>query len=108
MMEELVALIFLPLLIGSTVGSLYFLVSSVSKHHWIVLAVLFIISWFLGYSSGLPFAETMYAMLISLFSSAIAVSVLDSTTKSIEDGEEVPKILKWISDLVISLRGGKK
>ena len=52
MIEEVMALIFLPLLVGSTIGSMYFLVSSVGKHSWIVLGVLFVVSWFLGYASG--------------------------------------------------------
>lgn len=106
MIEEVMALIFLPLLVGSTVGSMYFLVSSVGKHSWIVLGVLFIVSWFLGYASGLPFAQTMYAMLVSLFGSAMAVSILDSTKKSVNEDKEVPKILKWIVELINSVRGG--
>ena len=106
MIEEVMALIFLPLLVGSTIGSMYFLVSSVGKHSWVVLGVLFIVSWFLGYASGLPFAQTMYAMLVSLFGSAMAVSILDSTKKSVNEDKEVPKILKWIVELINSLRGG--
>ncbi len=106
MMEEFMSLIFLSLIIGASVGSLYFLVSSVQKHSWYILIPLFIVSWFLGYSSGLPFASTMYAMFVSLFGSAIAVALLETTTRNVREDKEVPKILRWITELIISIRGG--
>ena len=45
-------------------------------------------------------------MLVSLFGSAMAVAILDSTKKSVNEDKEVPKILKWIVELINSVRGG--
>lgn len=107
MVESLMALIFLPLIIGATVGSLYFVVDNNQKHRWSVLLTLTFISWVFGYSIGLPLAETMYAMSVSLVGSAVAIVLLDSTTKNILEDKEPPKILRWVIDVIISLRGGK-
>lgn len=106
MAESLLSLIFLPLIIGATMGSLYFIVNNSERHKWSVLIPLALISWVFGYSVGLPLAETMYAMAASLFGSATAIVLLDSTTKNIKDDKGPPKILMWVAEVIKSLRGG--
>lgn len=97
-----------PLILGSTMGSLYFLVSYQSSEQevsWIPLAVLFLVSFFFGYSAGMIVVETAWAMFVALFSSAIAVELLDATARSIRRDEEPPKILTWVVEVIKGLRG---
>lgn len=103
--EALAALVFLPLIIGATFGSLYFIVNNNKSHKWWVLIVLALISWVFGYALGMPLAQTAYAMFVSLVGSAVAIVLLDSTTNNIENDKEAPKILTWVVDLIKSIRG---
>lgn len=105
MIESVLALIFLPLIIGATMGSLYFIVNNNKRHKWGVLIALTLVSWVFGYSVGLPLSATAYAMFASLFGSACAIVLLDSTTNNIENDREPPKILVWLLDLIRTLRG---
>lgn len=103
--EAFIAIVFLQLIIGATVGSLYFIVSNTQQHSWGMLITLAFISWMFGYALGIPLAQTTFAMFISLFGSAVAVTVLDTTVSNIEQDKEPPRILVWVIDLIKSIRG---
>lgn len=101
--------IIMPIILGATIGSFYFLVSykseQVTRSSILPLIVLFAVSFFFGYSAGYVVSDTAWAMFVALISSSLAVEVLDSTTRSIRDDRDPPKILVWLTDLVKSLRG---
>lgn len=106
MLEVLLAYLILPLIVGSTVGSLYFIVSHYTQYSSkLIMAVMILTTWLIGYSLGLPLSESSIALFVSLFSSAIGVVVLDSTISTVKEGKEPPHILRWLLDLVRTFRG---
>ena len=106
MLEALLAYLILPIIVGSTVGSLYFIVSHYTHYSSrLIMAVMVLTTWLIGYSLGLPLSESSIALFVSLFSSAIGVVVLDSTVKTVNNGEEPPPILRWVIDVIKSFRG---
>lgn len=106
MLEVLLAYLILPLIVGSTVGSLYFIVSHYTQYSSkLIMAVMVLTTWLIGYSLGLPLSESSIALFVSLFSSAIGVVVLDSTISTVKEGKEPPHILRWLLDLVRTFRG---
>lgn len=108
MIEFIATYLILPIVVGATVGSMYFLVSHIASYKSkIVLSFMVITAWMIGYSLGLPLSESSMALFVSLISSAIGVAVLDSTVSTIKDGKDVPPFLKWITEVVKSFRGGK-
>ena len=109
MFVDLMATLVVPLLIGSSIGSLYFLASHYSKYDesW-VLSIMVATSWLVGYSSGLPVAESPAATIVSLIASAIGVVTLDAINASTIEGKEPPAILKWIVEVIESVRSGRK
>lgn len=109
MFVDLMATLVVPLLIGSSVGSLYFLASHYAKYDepwvlWIMVAT----SWLVGYSSGLPVADSASATIVSLVASAIGVVTLDAINASTIEGKDPPAILKWIVEVIESIRSGRK
>lgn len=106
MVEFLATYFILPVIIGATVGSMYFIVSHYTEYSSRVrLSVMVLTTWLIGYSLGLPLAESSMALFVSLFSSAIGVVVLDSTVQTVKNGEEPPPFLRWIIDVIKSFRG---
>lgn len=106
MLEALLAYLILPIIVGSTVGSLYFIVSHYTHYSSrLIMAVMVLTTWVFGYSLGLPLSESSMALFVSLFSSAIGVVVLDSTISTVKEGREPPHILRWLLDLVRTFRG---
>lgn len=109
MYESMMATLVVPLLIGSSIGSLYFLASHYSRYDesW-VLIIMVITSWLVGYSAGLPVAESPSATIVSLVASAIGVVTLDAINASTIEGKEPPAILKWILQVIESVRSGRR
>ena len=109
MFVDLMATLVVPLLIGSSIGSLYFLASHYSKYDksW-VLSIMVATSWLVGYSAGLPVAESPAATIVSLVASAIGVITLDAINSSTIDGKELPPIVNWLTRVIESIRGGKR
>lgn len=106
MLEALMAYFILPIIVGASVGTTYFVASHLSTYgsKW-VMAVMVATTWLIGYSLGLPMSGSNLSLFVSLFSSAIGVVVLDSTVKTVKNGEEPPPILRWIIDVIKSIRG---
>lgn len=106
MLEVLLAYLILPIIVGSTVGSLYFIVSHYTHYSSrLIMAVMVLTTWLIGYSLGLPLSESSIALFVSLFSSAIGVIVLDSTVQTVKEGKDIPPFLKWLVDVIKSFRG---
>lgn len=109
MFMELMAILVVPLLLGSSLGSLYFVASSHARYDkWWVLISMVVTSWGIGYFAGLPFADSPASAILSLICSALGVVILDATASATIRGEETPPILKWILDVISSVRGGKQ
>ena len=107
MLEALLAYLILPIIVGASVGSMYFIVSHLTVYDSkFVLGVMVVVTWLLGYSLGLPLSESSLSLFVSLFSSAIGVVVLDSTVSTVKRGEDPPPILRWVIDVITSIRGG--
>lgn len=106
--ELIMAVMIVPLLIGASIGSLYFLASHYSNYDkpW-VLYIMVATSWFIGYSAGLPLADNPLALLVSLIASAVGVVTLDAVNASTIEGREPPPILNWIVRLIESIRSGR-
>lgn len=106
MLEVLLAYLILPIIVGASVGSMYFVASHYTNYDskWI-MGVMVAVTWLIGYSLGLPLSESSMSLFVSLFSSAIGVVVLDSTVKTVKNGEDPPPILRWIIDVIKSFRG---
>ena len=106
MLEALLAYLILPIIVGASVGSMYFVASHYTNYDSkLIMAVMVVVTWVFGYSLGLPLSESSMSLFVSLFSSAIGVVVLDSTVKTVKNGEEPPPILRWIIDVIKSFRG---
>lgn len=106
MLETLMAYFILPIIVGASVGTTYFVASHLSTYgsKW-VMAVMVVTTWLIGYSLGLPMTESSLSLFVSLFSSAIGVVVLDSTVKTVKANEEPPAILRWVIDVIRSFGG---
>lgn len=106
MLEVMLAYLILPIIVGASVGSMYFVASHYTNYDskWI-MCVMVVVTWLIGYSLGLPLSESSLSLFVSLFSSAVGVVVLDSTVKTVKNGEEPPPILRWIIDVIKSFRG---
>lgn len=106
-MEALLAYFVLPIIVGATVGSMYFIVSHLTVYDSkFVLGVMVVVTWLMGFSLGLPLSESSLSLFVSLFSSAIGVVVLDSTVSTVKRGEDPPPILRWVIDVITSIRSG--
>lgn len=108
MLEYFLELLVVPILVGASVGSCYFVATHVASYtsRW-VLTVMVVTTWLMGFSLGWPISHSPFALFVSLVSSAVGVVILDSLVVSIREGKEAPPILNWIVDLVRSLRSGK-
>ena len=106
MLEALLAYFILHIIVGASVGSTYFVASHYTSYDskWI-MGVMVAVTWLIGYSLGLPLSESSIALFVSLFSSAVGVVVLDSTVKTVKNGEDPPPILRWVIDVIKSFRG---
>lgn len=109
MYESMMAALIVPLMVGASVGSLYFTASHYARYEskW-VLSSMIVTSWVLGYSAGLPVSELPSAIFISLLSSAVGVITLDAINSSTIDGKELPPIVNWLTRVIESIRGGKR
>lgn len=91
------------LAIGASAGSLYYLFSS--KAESTVRKIAFMaIGWLIGYSLGTPFVEGGWAMLISIMGSAFAVAVMLQISNSLDEGQGLPPVLLWLSDIYHKFR----
>ena len=106
MLEALLAYFILPIIVGASIGSMYFIASHYTNYDSkLIMGVMVVVTWVFGYSLGLPLSESSMALFVSLFSSAVGVIVLDSTISTVKEGKEPPHILRWLLDLVRTFRG---
>lgn len=103
---ELMKHLIIPVSVGASVGSMYFIASHYKTYgnRW-VLVTMVVTTWMLGYSLGISVQPSNMGLFVSLVSSALGVVLLDSTIATIKEGNEPPPFLKWVVEVLRSIRG---
>lgn len=106
MLEMMLEVFLIPLFVGASVGSMYFLAAHHGRYEkkWVMI-VMFITTWIIGFGAGLPLSDTSIALIVSLFSSAIGVVTLDAINVSTMEGKSPPPIINTLIEIVKAIRG---